>query len=1040
MSKRFRVRLRTDRIVGPFSKEQVGELYLKGHIDGSEKFQVFPAGPWDVLEKHPEISNLITDIINKKITLENLEEKKHSATMVRINPLKKKIENKKELDEKLEENEEKDYQEVAINENDSIEIDYDALEKKYQEKEDSKDDLKQKESVVESTKIIARPNLKEGQKIEKTVVIKLNEEDLNDDNEAEESQQEEEKEEVNFDEGTEMISLSEIMPALKKEISTSEKEIEEKIEQENGIDEEDDESEEDDDVDDEEESTQSKKKIKPIVALAMLVLLWVILDGPDQTDREPVAINIRFPVVAEVMNEPLARDYYEQGRALYTKGDYISLVLASNKFNNSLTHKFQGNPSLGHLVLVYAELFPKAADRQTAAQNLYRLIKIGQSQVLTDANMAAGTAIFFMNNGRYQTAINTIENFIRVSGSSPRIFAVYVEALIRVGNLSRAREVVERLESMQNKPIFVYRALTEFHKVNQDYSKAKELLMEALDYDQTQVPLLIELAEIELRNSNFKRFASITDLIEALDADRSPVYFAKLLEFRGILQAYQGNNEAAARFFRLALDVHETDELRTKLANLSLGGERAVEALVLESRVIDLMKRAERSIERREWDEAFVFAIGANDLVPNHIGAAILLSRLQIERGYFERAINTMRNLYQEFPLNVNVNYYYIRALIEANKLQQANNQIGVVDPRLHSTAEFAELLARYYQKRGDVRLAVRWFNISLERNPLNDRNYFDLAMIYLRNRNYNEARKNLIEAITLNPDDVYYRSAYAEILYELDGVSTAIGYLNEALERNPDHPKLIGDIAIYYYRDGQIRAFERYEEKLSSLNSRDPSFYEFKIESARLNNRTEDVIKHALDLVRLNPGDIDTRMMLAEFLIQNGNLEDAEIVVEEVLDRLASYPRANYLLAKIYLEYEEYEKAMQFAEREIQNNPGLEHGHFIKGRIFERQGDFLDATISYEQAISINHNYVAALMGLAGIKHRQSYFAEARQLYERARRQEQNNPRIYRQLGFVYRASGNSALAVESFETYLRLDPGASDRDQINSIIQQLR
>ena len=59
---------------------------------------------------------------------------------------------------------------------------------------------------------------------------------------------------------------------------------------------------------------------------------------------------------------------------------------------------------------------------------------------------------------------------------------------------------------------------------------------------------------------------------------------------------------------------------------------------------------------------------------------------------------------------------------------------------------------------------------------------------------------------------------------------------------------------------------------------------------------------------------------------------------------------------------------------------------------------------------------------------------------YLKAQKEEPNNPEIHKQLGFIFNASGQSSLAAESFENYLRLNPGASDKSEIEKYIRALR
>jgi hypothetical protein len=46
---KYRIRLKNGRVIGPFVKDQLLELKVKGHIQGTEDAQLFPTGDWKAL-------------------------------------------------------------------------------------------------------------------------------------------------------------------------------------------------------------------------------------------------------------------------------------------------------------------------------------------------------------------------------------------------------------------------------------------------------------------------------------------------------------------------------------------------------------------------------------------------------------------------------------------------------------------------------------------------------------------------------------------------------------------------------------------------------------------------------------------------------------------------------------------------------------------------------------------------------------------------------------------------------------------------------
>ena len=67
MSVKYRVRLKNERVIGPFSAEEIGELFLKGHIEGTEMCQQFPIGDWKSVNLFSNISEIFKKIQEKNL-------------------------------------------------------------------------------------------------------------------------------------------------------------------------------------------------------------------------------------------------------------------------------------------------------------------------------------------------------------------------------------------------------------------------------------------------------------------------------------------------------------------------------------------------------------------------------------------------------------------------------------------------------------------------------------------------------------------------------------------------------------------------------------------------------------------------------------------------------------------------------------------------------------------------------------------------------------------------------------------------------------
>jgi tetratricopeptide (TPR) repeat protein len=1048
MKKKYRVKLSSGRIVGPFDAGQIGELYEKGHVSGNEPCQMFPGGDWKKVKDFSAITNAIKQIISKQKAAEELQEKTTVDTLARMNLVKK----LKSAKEEVEDGPHEQMEEFKFSKEgeQGIDVNYDELEKKYEEKKAELNELDDEEeeedeeddSGVEKTVVLRRPVMDD---IEKTRVLKPLEpiKDETEEEEVEEVPEEEEEPEeeedlVDTNEATVVANLNELLPSVKNESLVAEKEFQRRIiEEKEKIER----PKKKEPKEKKEDKEPKKKPMKPIVAFAFLVVIWFLWEDEPKEKPIPQRIAISFPVAVEVMDEMKSNEFLAKGVETYSKGGYMNTVQAAVFFKQSLSFKFRDNKALGWLILTYAEIYQNATDKVSAANTLFKLIKIAKTKLLSDINVAMGAAKFYSEYEKYQTSINIIENYIRVSKPSVKLMAFYMDVLREAGELPKARKVYDKLKDLPKKTIDVYLALGSFLELDERLDESYELVAEGLKKFPNSVPLLLKFSDYQVQKADYRKYKILLQRVEELGSEGSPVYYAKFLENMGMLSAINKNQTKAAELFNLALKIQESDVLRSRLAALSLGGTQSVENLILQSKVINLMKQARLSAQKKEWEKSFKQAIEAADMAPGYIPAQLLLSEIQVMRGYFASAISTLEKLRTENPLNIGINFKLIMAYINAKKLADANQIINIVSQtKFRASYQYASVLGRYYEKRYNTVLTVKWLKESIKRYPLNDADYSLLAQVYFKARKYSLSKQMLSEAISLDPKNINYRITYARILYERSDIDAALGYLRDVLSENKDNPQLIGEMAIYYYKSGQMKFFEEYRKRVEDLPKKDQSFYEFLIKAAKLDERYKDVIRYARELIKVNPGDLETRMTLGEYLFREKQYQSAIEIFLSITERLKSFPKTHYYLAKIYMAMGDFNKALEYAEIEVKHNPTLEFGYFVRGEANKGLKKWLDSTKNYEKAISINGKYVEALLGLAYIKFKQNFFDEARELLLRAKKREEGNPEIHKQLGYVYRSSGQSGLAVESFETYLQIYPNAPDRGQVEALVKELR
>ncbi|RLA65736.1 MAG: hypothetical protein DRQ88_08805, partial [Epsilonproteobacteria bacterium] len=654
------------------------------------------------------------------------------------------------------------------------------------------------EEEIEPTKVIdARSFLEEEIEVTKEIILPGAEKEEK--KIAEEVEPEEEFEKIDLEMATGQFNIQEMLPDLDAQADSSFEEMERELTREVA------EKEKPAEEIKEEvvvEVTPPPKRItKKIIIRAIaasFIIIYFLLEllEPGPTSPEGIKIvplKIRFPVTFEFKDEKKSKEALTKGIKLYQKSNYMARLSAAKEFRLSLQHDFQDNPALGNLILTYSELLLNSANPKKEGNILFRLILIAKSKSLTDINVVIGTALFYFYNRKYFTALNVMENYLRVGRPSLKLLSTYLEILVKTGELTKAKKVYDKIKDIEYRPIESYYAISRFLNSDEQFTKGKKEIVRGLKNFKNSVPLYLEYCKYLIRDSQFKELEKVLIRINTLSAGQSPFYYSKYLEYLGTLAAVKKEDKKAVKYFRKALQLYDSDELRSKLAALNMGGDSAVGSLVIESKIKQHMKLAQEEMKNKNWNEAFNYAIEASDLNEKYIPAQLLLAEIQVNRGFYESALNTLLKLRKEYPTNMTVNYTLIMANITSYRLDAAKRElVTLASTPLSNTAEYFSLLARYYLASDNIVLALKNLVKALDLDPLNDEDFFLLGEQYLKYRKYQRSQEFLARAINLDPRNTEYRALWAKILYELDSAETAIGYLRDVLELDKDNPKIM--------------------------------------------------------------------------------------------------------------------------------------------------------------------------------------------------------------------------------------------------------
>ena len=347
MSRNYSVRLGDGSVLGPYSNEELEKLYRSGKIDLKDEYKDTQDGGWIPL------SELFGMDLKGKMKEFPFDPSKHT-----------------------------------------IDVDYEQLQKKYEEKENE----------AFHAKTVIKRDVRDLGNLEKTIIVDSPEPNPEEEEPKEQetitdrAEPEVEAQAVDRENATMVIEGKDILINARQESLETEEEIkkleEMALESETASDKA---------VSEDKDKEEKRKKFIRVASLsiAVIVLYFFLFDeGTEErkTTIRPSKISITFPLQNEYIDEKLSEKAMIEGMQLYQKGTYLAKALAVIKFRESLKHKFDDNPSLGYLTLAYAELLPNASNSAKATIVLNNLVRITESKALSEVNVATARALYYLNS------------------------------------------------------------------------------------------------------------------------------------------------------------------------------------------------------------------------------------------------------------------------------------------------------------------------------------------------------------------------------------------------------------------------------------------------------------------------------------------------------------------------------------------------------------------------------------------------------------------------------------------------------------------
>lgn len=731
-----------------------------------------------------------------------------------------------------------------------------------------------------------------------------------------------------------------------------------------------------------------------------------------------------------------------------------------------LVHAVEGAPrdleAIGLLCMVYEQLWPYTKQTQEDLKSI--LIVTQQARAVNPISNYSNTCqtVSLMTKGQNKEARSLLEKSLdnpinETFSMSAFLYLMKAEILEGESNFINSAAYYEQASKLWPAWITAKFGLARMLYKQNKFAEAREQYSAIYSVNKGSKAALFGLALIEVNGTkdsekSISYFANGFEIKEKLPKD---FLTEALISYAKILMDKNQNKQA----LKVAQEGYHTSPSHRGLKDLviTLGGEEKVENADAEIILIgdQFASHGDHMVAQAQYKAAY-------EVDPKNATAAFKAAKSLWKINQTRDAINWLEKSITADPKMLQA--YILKADYESQKynFSAAAKTLQKASKRFNTNHEIIKMQAIIEFRKNNMQGAIQYgeravkiYNADVELLSL----LAEAHLNYFLNgpsigKNAQDKKKNSKDmaeryvgrAIDLEPAWPQGQIIYAKVLAGIYGPLRGEAYLKDKIKDFPYTIEYRIALAEYYRDNEKYSESAKIYEEVVSIDPKNKKANFGLAEAYRIINKSDLAQKYYNATSVLDPSDVESMVANAKLLIETAAGNELKAKIEQALAKLElvkkinpDFPKVSFLMAKCYLDLNDYQRALELVKEEKTHNPYIADSYILAAEIFYRKSQFKECAAEYSAAIKMRPSS-AELYVKSAICYRNSDSIDiAEDMLAIALQKESGYPEIYREQGYIFEKKNNRAQAVLSLEKYLLLSPNASDRETVEAKIKQL-
>ncbi len=329
--------------------------------------------------------------------------------------------------------------------------------------------------------------------------------------------------------------------------------------------------------------------------------------------------------------------------------------------------------------------------------------------------------------------------------------------------------------------------------------------------------------------------------------------------------------------------------------------------------------------------------LGKKTGLPEPEDLLLLLCELYLERNLVGQALGALE-LCGEACTSPNYYLLHARSYEMSKLLHTAIERAKAGHDKYPTNADLLMLLARLAKETGQTNSSVAYLEKILALRPDNLPAALTLANLFLELQDPPNARKVLMEAERYVEDSLQLQEMLAQINEAMGDDPGTISALTKILELKGEAPEIRKKLASYLVKQGNYQDALTHYELLEKQGRITPELRQDFAKCLRATGRTQDALDVLKELLRDNPGDVETARFLADIYLQKEDFFNAKFYLEATRRADTTNPEVHYLIGTTCLKLDDDNCALEAFQKAVELDPEkLEYVEKLANLLFKR-------------------------------------------------------------------------------------------------------